>query len=205
MAELKPKSVFAPVLHSTNLTYTLIQSKDIDFFTDLFNSTLGPEADRYTPSSIRELLINTAPRPSEIHGERSKDAAIYVVRLNSDTGEKIGEINLTRRTSNFPLDIGFAFLPEYRGKGYGTEAATRIIRYWKDEFGINDICGLVSEENMTSRKLLEKIGLKENGWVVSSGKGPMLYYSLPGMPKEEGREFSFLGEEPNEEEAVSLG
>ncbi|QKX54170.1 uncharacterized protein TRUGW13939_01254 [Talaromyces rugulosus] len=201
MAELTPKSLFAPVLHSTNLTYTLIQSKDIDFFAVLFNSAMGPEVERYTPSSIRELLINTSPRPSEIHGERSKDASVYVVRLK---GERIGEINLSRRTSNFPLDIGFAFLPEYRGKGYGTEAATRIIRYWKDEFGIIEICGLVSDKNMASRKLLEKIGLKENGWVMSSGNGPMLYYSLPGMPKEEGREFSLKGEKPNKGEAISL-
>lgn len=202
MAELTPKSLFAPVLHSTNLTYTLIQSKDFEFFTDLFNSAIPPEVDRFTLSSTRELLINTAPRPNELHGERSKDAAVYVVRLNGEAGERIGEINFTRRKSNFPLDIGFAFLPEYRGKGYGTEAATRIMRYWKDEFGINEICGLVSEENTASRKLLEKIGLKENGWVVSTGRGPMLYYSLPGMPEEEGREFLFKGEEPNEAEAI---
>lgn len=201
MAELTPKSLFAPVLHSANLTYTLIRGDDFEFFVDLFNSAV-PSEDQFTLSSIRELLINTAPRAHELHGERSKDIAVYIVRLNGEAGERIGEINLTRRASNFPFDIGFAFLPEYRGKGYGTEAATRIMRYWKDEFGINEICGLVSEQNMVSRKLLEKIGLNENGWVVSAGKGPMLFYSLPGMPKQEGREFSFKGEKPNEAEAV---
>lgn len=203
MAELTPKSLFAPVLHSTNLTYTLLQSTDFEFIRDLFNSTMDAEAeekDKFTISSVRQLTLNTAPRPNELHGERSKDAAIYVVR---EAGERIGEINLTRRASKFPLDIGFAFLPEYRGKGYGTEAATRIMRYWKDEFGISNICGIVSEENMASRKLLMKIGLEENGWAVSSGKRALIY-SLPGAPKEEGRDFSFFGEEPSEQEAIIL-
>ncbi|CRG92049.1 hypothetical protein PISL3812_09104 [Talaromyces islandicus] len=204
MTELTPKSLFSPVLHSANLTYTLLRSKDFAFIRDLFNSTMDAEAeDKFTISSVRQLTINTAPRSNELHGERSKDAAIYVVRLNGEAGERIGEINLTRRNSNLPLDIGFAFLPQYRGKGYGTEAATRIMRYWKDEFGIKNICGIVSEENIASRKLLMRIGLEENGWAMSSGRLSLIY-SLPGASKQEGLEFSFWGEEPNEGEAIIL-
>ena len=58
------------------------------------------------------------------------------------------------------VDIGFAFLPEYFGKGYGYEAASRILRAGFEEYGLQKISAITVEENVASQKLIEKLGLK---------------------------------------------
>jgi RimJ/RimL family protein N-acetyltransferase len=58
------------------------------------------------------------------------------------------------------IDIGFAFLPEYERKGYGFESANKLIDLAFTEFGINEINAITRRENIASKKLLEKLGLK---------------------------------------------
>ena len=60
-------------------------------------------------------------------------------------------------------DIGFAFLTEYLGKGYGFEASQGVMKHAKEELGIRTFLGITLPENTPSIKLLEKLGLKKKG------------------------------------------
>jgi RimJ/RimL family protein N-acetyltransferase len=57
-------------------------------------------------------------------------------------------------------DIGFAFFEEFEGKGYAFEAASELKKLAKTEFGLQKLSGITLEYNHSSRKLLEKLGLK---------------------------------------------
>ncbi|WP_108869968.1 GNAT family N-acetyltransferase [Aquimarina aquimarini] len=88
--------------------------------------------------------------------------ANYTVIRKSDQ-VKIGSCGLYDREGLDGVDIGFAFLPGYEGKGYGYEAANKIKNLAYDEFGIQEILAITAKNNHSSQKLLEKLGLKLNG------------------------------------------
>lgn len=86
----------------------------------------------------------------------------YTVIRKSDQ-VKMGICGLYDREGLAGLDIGFAFLPEYEGKGYAFESANRLKQAVCDEFGITEIVAITSQDNVSSQKLLEKLGLKLAG------------------------------------------
>jgi [ribosomal protein S5]-alanine N-acetyltransferase len=83
----------------------------------------------------------------------------YTVIRKTDHA-KLGVCGLYDREGLEGIDIGFAFLPEYEGKGYAFEAAVEVKRVGLEEFGISQISAITSKENVASQKLLEKLGLK---------------------------------------------
>jgi [ribosomal protein S5]-alanine N-acetyltransferase len=58
------------------------------------------------------------------------------------------------------VDIGYAFLPQFRGKGYAFEAAAAVMAFGRREFGLEPIVAVVSSENYGSIRVLEKLGLR---------------------------------------------
>lgn len=92
----------------------------------------------------------------------------YCVSRKSD-GAMIGICGLFRRDNLEEPDIGFAFLPDYCGQGYGFEAAEATIRYATDDLGINALIAIVSPENAPSRGLLEKLKLRFDSLITMPG------------------------------------
>lgn len=86
----------------------------------------------------------------------------YTVIRKSDQ-VKMGFCGLYDRDGLDGLDIGFAFLPEYEGKGYAFESAKRLKQVLTAEFGITEIVAITTQDNVSSQKLLEKLGLKLTG------------------------------------------
>lgn len=82
-----------------------------------------------------------------------------VVILKSNN-VKIGTVGLYDREGIDGVDIGFAFLEEYEGKGYAYEAAKKIIDIGINEFGIKKVSAITLPDNFSSIKLIEKLGLK---------------------------------------------
>ena len=72
----------------------------------------------------------------------------------------IGMCGLIKRVTLEDIDIGFAFLPEFAGKGYAYEIASAMMAHAKNVLGINKIVAITVEDNEHSIKLLNKIGLK---------------------------------------------
>jgi RimJ/RimL family protein N-acetyltransferase len=58
------------------------------------------------------------------------------------------------------IDIGFAFLPEFEGKGYGYEAASHLMAEVNKHFGLKRVCAITTQDNIVSQKLLDKLGLQ---------------------------------------------
>jgi RimJ/RimL family protein N-acetyltransferase len=84
---------------------------------------------------------------------------MYVVELkNSQT--PIGFCGFVRRDWLPDVDIGFAFLPQYRSQGYALESASAVKMYGREVLGLTRIVAIVSPTNADSIRLLEKIGLR---------------------------------------------
>ncbi len=67
-------------------------------------------------------------------------------------------------------DIGYRFLPEFWGQGYATETAFAAVKYGQEKLAISEFFGDVMEQNTASVKLLKKLGLKFNGYIVEHGE-----------------------------------
>jgi RimJ/RimL family protein N-acetyltransferase len=75
-----------------------------------------------------------------------------------ESGKPAGICGLLKRDYLEDPDIGFAFLPEYRGKGYAIESAAGIIKYGKNNFNMSKILAITQSNNIASIKLLSKLG-----------------------------------------------
>lgn len=80
--------------------------------------------------------------------------------IRKSDGVKIGSCGIYDREGLEGVDIGFAFLPQYGGKGYAFEAANKVKELAFGKFGLSIISGITVKENIKSQRLLEKLGLK---------------------------------------------
>ena len=72
----------------------------------------------------------------------------------------LGMCGLIKRDGLDDVDIGFAYRAVYGGKGYGVEAATAVLQHARQALGLTRIVAILDEDNVRSRKLLEKIGFQ---------------------------------------------
>ena len=84
---------------------------------------------------------------------------LYLVELKT-TGEPIGICGLIKRETLADVDLGFAFLPQFRGDGYAREAAAATMSYARATLGMQRVVAIVSPENVRSIALLEKLGFR---------------------------------------------
>jgi RimJ/RimL family protein N-acetyltransferase len=94
-----------------------------------------------------------------IKSYRENGFGLWLVETRDDKNP-IGMCGLLRRDYLDHPDIGFAFLPECLGKGFGFEASAATLALAKDKLKLPVICAITMPSNNASIKLLEKIGLK---------------------------------------------
>ena len=83
--------------------------------------------------------------------------------IRKEDGTPIGTCGLYDREGLEGIDIGFALLPAFEGLGFGYEAALRIKTAAFEDFGIEQLQAITSQENIASQNLLKKLGFKKCG------------------------------------------
>lgn len=89
---------------------------------------------------------------------REHGFGLFAVVL-AENGFPIGICGLIKRPTLAHVDLGYAFLPQYWGKGYAFEAAAASLELGKT-LGIERIVAIVSPHNQASKALLSKLGMK---------------------------------------------
>jgi RimJ/RimL family protein N-acetyltransferase len=85
--------------------------------------------------------------------------ALAMVALRSDA-TPIGMCGLIRRDTLPDVDLGYAFLPAFRGQGYATEAAAAWLARGFEQHGLKRIVAITSPDNAVSGRVLEAIGMR---------------------------------------------
>ncbi|QJR36539.1 GNAT family N-acetyltransferase [Gemmatimonas groenlandica] len=98
---------------------------------------------------------------------------LYRVSLR-ESGVPIGMCGLLKRDALPDVDIGFAFLPAYRGQGYAFEAAAAIVADARDRLGMTRILAIVTPGNVGSIRVLQKLGMSQDGIVRMQAGGDAL-------------------------------
>lgn len=106
-----------------------------------------------TLDDARHYLVNGPIKSYFVNG-----FGLFHVSLKEDN-TPIGMCGLIKRHGLENVDIGFALLPHYAGKGYAYEIAAATMDHAKKKLGLEKIVAITSEDNTHSIKLLNKIGL----------------------------------------------
>jgi RimJ/RimL family protein N-acetyltransferase len=82
---------------------------------------------------------------------------LYAVERRED-GALIGMCGLIKRDTLDDVDLGFAFLPPYRGLGYAREACVAVLARAAREFAFLRVAAITSPDNAPSIRLLGSLG-----------------------------------------------
>ncbi|HEY5862773.1 MAG TPA: GNAT family N-acetyltransferase, partial [Casimicrobiaceae bacterium] len=80
-----------------------------------------------------------------------------------EDGLPVGMCGLIKRDTLPDVDVGFAFLPAYRGLGYAAEAAAATLALASERYGLRRVVAIASPDNVRSLRLLEKLGMTPEG------------------------------------------
>jgi len=147
----------ARVLETRRLLLRHLTAADAVFILELLNEPafIRHIADRNVrtleeaATYIREKLAASY----EEHG-----FGLYAVVLK-ETGAALGICGLLKRESLADVDIGFAFLEQFWGRGYAFESASAVMDYARNQLGLPRIVAITSPGNRASIQLVEKLGL----------------------------------------------
>ena len=98
-----------------------------------------------------------------------------VARKDDDVA--IGMCGLIKRDTLPDVDIGFAFFPEHWGKGYAYEAASAVLDLGYAKFGLARILAITSPHNVSSIRLLERMGLRFERLLELTPNDPVKLFS----------------------------
>ncbi|WML37396.1 GNAT family N-acetyltransferase [Clostridium sp. OS1-26] len=88
-----------------------------------------------------------------------KGYGVFAV-IDKNSEELMGHCGLNFLSETSEVEVLYAFDPKFWGNGYATEAATKVLEYGFKEAKLNRIIALAKPDNIRSRRVIEKIGLK---------------------------------------------
>ena len=146
------------IAETNRLIISKITLDDAAFFLELVNT---PNFIKYigdrnlkTVEDAKTYLKNGTLKSYEDFG-----FGFYKLLLKEENNKAIGTCGLVKREQLDNVDIGFAMLPEYEGKGFGYESCIAVLKLAKEQFKLNKVLAITLPTNNNSIKLLEKIGL----------------------------------------------
>ncbi|AUB44101.1 Protein N-acetyltransferase, RimJ/RimL family (plasmid) [Nostoc flagelliforme CCNUN1] len=118
------------VLETERLVLRRLSVEDSEFILEILNDPLwlrfiGDKGVR-TLDDAREYILKNPVAMYERFG-----FGLYLVELK-EKSVSIGICGLIKRDSLEDVDIGFAFLPKFRGKGYAYESASAVMMYGEE-------------------------------------------------------------------------
>jgi [ribosomal protein S5]-alanine N-acetyltransferase len=118
-----------------------------------FLTNIGDRNVRNLPDAARYILNGPAL------SYENNGFGLWHVELK-ETKEAIGICGLIKRDSLEDIDIGFAFLERFWGKGFAVESALACVDFARDVVKTKRLVAITIPSNSGSIRVLEKIGLK---------------------------------------------
>ncbi|MBC7899691.1 MAG: GNAT family N-acetyltransferase [Saprospiraceae bacterium] len=146
------------ILETERLILRLVKERDAEFVLDLLNQPsfiefIGDRGVR-TLEEARNYIQTRFTKSYEDNGH-----SLYLVELK-ESSTPIGLCGFVKRDTLPDPDIGFAFLPQFGGKGYAVEAARGVMEYGRDVLKFERVLAITTQNNESSGRLLDKIGFE---------------------------------------------
>lgn len=106
----------------------------------------------------------------------SNGFGVWGVEHKAD-GKLIGWCGLMFLEETPEVEVGYGIAKEYWGQGLMTEAASASMRYGFEQIGLERIVAVALPENIASRRIMEKLGMKYEKNVFHYGFD-CVYYAI---------------------------
>jgi RimJ/RimL family protein N-acetyltransferase len=162
------------VAETDRLVLRRLTVEDAPFILELLNDPdwlrfIGDKGVRTLEDAQNYILTG----PIESYARRG--FGLFVVERKADA-TSIGLCGLLKRDVLEDVDVGYAFLPGYRGKGYAVEAAAAALRFGKETVGLTRVAAITNPGNARSIRVLEKLGLAFEKMVRLSEEAPEISF-----------------------------
>lgn len=142
------------IAETNRLILRELRQDDAEHFYELNND---PEVIKYTGDKAFESIEEARSFLKNYSHYRENGFGRWAV-IRKDDKVFIGWCGLKLNEEGY-VDIGFRIFQKYWGKGYATEAAKKFIDLGFNRFGLSEIIGRTANENKSSFRVLEKIGM----------------------------------------------
>ncbi len=158
-------SSFVPPFHSARLVLRAIVAGDRDEHARLFSD---PEVVRYlyddvmTEAALDEHFARRLWRGVPVEGTWCNLAVEH-------DGVFVGEVGLSQvSAAHRGYEIGYVFLPEFRGLGFATEATRTLVDVAFKTLDAHRVVARLDARNDDSRRLLERVGMRREAYFVQN-------------------------------------
>ena len=157
------------VIETERLSLRELSEADAAFILELLNDPgfIRFIADRgvRTPEAAARYIEERFVESYRQHG-----FGLWLVETK-DEGVPAGICGLLKRGAPVPgVEVGYAFLPPFRSRGYAFEAASAATAYARDVLKLPRLYAVVNPDNEASIRLLEKLGLRFERMVRLAGE-----------------------------------
>ena len=146
------------VTETNRLLISKFTLKDAPFFLELVNS---PNWIKYIGDRKTKTVKEAEERIKTGHlkSYKTHGFGFYKLLLKAENNKPIGTCGLIKRDTLEYVDIGFAMLTNYEGIGLAHEASIEIIKLAKNVFKLDKLIAITTPDNVSSIRLLKKLGL----------------------------------------------
>lgn len=156
-------------IETERLRISELTIEDTPFFFDLVND---PDWKRF----IGDRNVNTLQDAEDyltgriIPSYKKWGFGFYLV-TEKESNLSIGVSGFIDRDGLDFVDVGFAFLPIGRGKGYGYESTKALMEYGEKTLQFDTILAIANKDNERSHNLLKKLGFRFSKHIILNGEG----------------------------------
>ena len=156
------KNRLAPWLEPLRLDLRAFVEED---FVDVYRLDSDPRVMKYIADgkpSTRDMVVQRLARFIR-YPRLYPDLGVWRASRR-DTRAFIGWFALNYAGKSTDIEVGYRLLPKAWGQGFATEGAKAIVDYGFDDLGLNRIIGVTHPANSASQRVLQKAGLRDEGW-----------------------------------------
>ena len=124
----------------------------------------------FSPEDAKQWVVRNQRR------YREDGYGLFAVMLK-DSKEVIGDCGIIKQNveDEMAMEVGYHFRRDQWGRGYATEAARACMGLAFDSFGADKVISLIRPENVPSRRVAERNGMKLEREVVHYGLPHLVY------------------------------
>jgi RimJ/RimL family protein N-acetyltransferase len=127
----------------------------------------GPVAESVAAQRVQFLIATNRPLPA------------WAIRsAHSSPSPLLGVVSLDQHHDGKDIEVSYALLPEYQGRGFATEAVQFALRHAFGQMGLARVVAETQSLNVRSVALLNRIGMVFQRTVIRFGAEQSIYASL---------------------------
>ncbi len=156
-------------------------------FTDFFSFVRDEKSTRYLSLTREQKTYKGAGELLDLiverYGRKNQIFLLAVVRKKDN--RYIGTAGLFPIKISRNAEIFYSLLSRYRGKGYASEASTRLLAHGFTELGLERIVAYIFPSNEPSARVAKRIRMKDEGFVLRKQHGLQVRLRLFSMTRDD--------------------